>query len=307
MQQAIVTSNVDKQTKSVLPEGYMDEEFLITDELARRKDDVEKLSRLTNILKQLPQERIELEKNKLEKAIESSGVLTKKIVEHAKQLHAEYVGAVMELVSTAGGISKEAYSRYLIQGWYHTRYTPRFEQMFTENLEALFKSSPQLGGFAGIDDKDNKFAKLSAHNIDEEEGHELWALMDIQQVGVCDKIDVMHDVYPETKAIVWSQHDRLTRLPNIGFLGYSFYLEYLIASHSLTLCDVLCAEFGSERSDNRFIYFHFLVDQGHSIDNLQLFDRLVRTEQDMKEVIDNMNFIHAMYKGMTVRALSSAT
>ncbi|WP_164557932.1 hypothetical protein HF313_01510 [Massilia atriviolacea] len=46
--------------------------------------------------------------------------------------------------------------------------------------------------------------------------------------------------------------------------------------------------------------------QGHSPDKLQLFERLVSGEQECKEVIDNMNVVHAMYKGFTLKACAQA-
>ena len=42
----------------------------------------------------------------------------------------------------------------------------------------------------GVDPRANKFAKLLEHGIDEEKGYELWALMDIPNLGVRDSINV---------------------------------------------------------------------------------------------------------------------
>ncbi|EPI5802492.1 iron-containing redox enzyme family protein [Vibrio parahaemolyticus] len=254
---------------------------------------VNKLAKLTKVLDDLSQDRIEKEKMNLDIAISESKGYTKKIIEHASLLHNEYVSMVSSL-SEEGKITKSGLTKYFIQGWYHTSYTTRFEKMFTEHLHK--------GELNDLDSHQNKFAKLNKHHIDEEEGHELWALQDILFLGDKTEIDIFQDVFPETKVIVSTQHDRLNRLPLVGFLGYSFYLELLIATQSFGLLTALNGVLGTTPSDHKFIYYHYLVDQGHAVDNIELLDRMICNEEDYKEVIDNMNLIHAMYSKLTERS-----
>jgi pyrroloquinoline quinone (PQQ) biosynthesis protein C len=281
--------------------GYMTPEFNINQHLEDNKNAVEKLQHLTNILSKLDLDQIKLEEDKLLSEISNTEGFTKKIIQHATNLHEDYVSTISSLAMN-GKITKKGLIKYFIQGWYHTRYTPKFEHMFTELMETQVQDK-QIN-ISEIDHKTNKFVKLMVDNIDEEEGHELWALQDILFLGEKDSIDVMNDVFPETKAIVWSQHDRLTRLPFIGFLGYSFYLELMIARHSLKLLNLLNNSLSTNPKDHKFIYYHYVVDQGHAVDNIQLLNRITRTEEDYKEVIDNMSFIHAMYKGLTLRSFA---
>ncbi|WP_087025751.1 hypothetical protein [Thaumasiovibrio subtropicus] len=272
---------------------HLQPQFEVQPFLEQHQPLIEKLATLTGILDELSPERIEQEKDKLNIAIENASGYTKKIIEHATMLHGEFVDMVSTMAA-GNQISKKGLSYYFIQGWYHTSYTTRFEHMFTERLNN--------GELDTLDSHQNKFAKLTEHNIDEEEGHELWALQDIVFLGEFDTIDPLTQVFPETKAIVSTQHDRLTRLPFVGFLGYSFYLELLIATQSYGLLGAINGVLGTKPEDHKFIYYHYLVDQGHAVDNIELFDQMVTTEADFVEVIDNMNLIHNMYFGLTKKS-----
>ncbi|ELH3114628.1 hypothetical protein RO095_002842 [Vibrio parahaemolyticus] len=119
---------------------------------------VNKLAKLTKVLDDLSQDRIEKEKMNLDIAISESKGYTKKIIEHASLLHNEYVSMVSSL-SEEGKITKSGLTKYFIQGWYHTSYTTRFEKMFTEHLHK--------GELNDLDSHQNKFAKLNKHHIDE--------------------------------------------------------------------------------------------------------------------------------------------
>jgi hypothetical protein len=70
------------------------------------------------------------------------------------------------------------------------------------------------------------------------------------------------------------------------------------------LLNLLNNSLSTNPKDHKFIYYHYVVDQGHAVDNIQLLNRITRTEEDYKEVIDNMSFIHAMYKGLTLRSFA---
>lgn len=281
---------------------YLDRKFRIESELRNQGPRLEKLNKLSAILENLPSDRISREAAKLEHSLKGVHGFTKAILDHMQKLHKDYEKAVMKLALT-GKVSKQGYTNYLVQGWYHTRYTPTFERLFTERLAGHMKDNGV--SMSHVNSNENKFMKMMDHDIDEEEGHELWALQDILHLGKRDSIDVYSDVYPETKALVAIQFDRLDRKPFLGFLGYSFYLEFFIAQHSPKFVKLLTNLFNTERSENAFIYYHYLVDQGHSIDNIEVLNTLVTTEEDYREVIDHMNTVHMLYKGLSLRSFES--
>lgn len=215
---------------------------------------------------------------------------TQKVLAQMDVYHQQFNEMLMAMAQT-GRATKDAYIRYLIQAWYHTKYTPEFEKLFGERLAAHVKKDTSLF------DQGNKFIRLIEEEADEELGHELWALEDVRTLGGSDQVDLLHDVWPETRALVRTQFDRLNRLNFKGFLGYSFYLEFWVAKYAkaqLGIIDMV----GIEKGATTFLYNHYVVDQGHAADNIELLNFLLQTDEDVDEVLDNMAVIHALYYRM---------
>ena len=234
----------------------------------------------------------------LERSEAAATPLTKRVMEAMEEKHLEFNARVASrmtsLLERTEDERKRAYVRYLIQAWYHTQFTPEFERMFGECLKAhLAADTSRFGG-------GNKFIRLIEEGADEELGHELWALADIEKCGGPEVIDLRRDVFPETRALVRSQFDRLNRLNFKGFLGYSFYLESYVAKHSGGQMDVMQA-LGIREDQISFIRNHRLVDQGHAADNIELLNFLLEDESDVDEVLDNMELIHCLYSRMAER------
>jgi hypothetical protein len=221
---------------------------------------------------------------------------TQKILDHMLTLHLEFNEMLANKLEQ-DKITKEAYIRYSIQAWYHTRYTPKFEAKFGERLVQYLKSKENTNF-----EKGNKFIMLVEAGVDEEEGHELWAIQDLQKLGVTE-FHKVNDVFSESKALIATQFDRLNRLNFKGFLGYSFYLEFWVAKYSEFQLELLSSQ-GIPKSCQSFIFNHYVVDQGHAQDNIELLNFLIETEEDLQEVIDNMNIIHLLYSGMVNKCFS---
>lgn len=212
---------------------------------------------------------------------------TKRVLKQMDAYHGEFNNMLMR-VAAEGRASKDAYIRYLIQAWYHTKYTPEFERLFGERLAEHVKGDTKLL------DQGNKFIRLIEEEADEELGHELWALEDIRTLGGPENIDLLNDVWPETRALVRTQFDRLNRLSFKGFLGYSFYLEFWVAKYAKAQLGIIDTV-GIKKDATSFLYNHYVVDQGHAADNIELLNFVLRTDADVEEVLDNMAVIHALY------------
>ena len=240
---------------------------------------------------------IEKEHEKLEN-IEQNKVspLTQKVIDHMLTKHLEFNEMLAEKLEQ-GKITKEGYIRYLIQAWYHTRYTPEFEAKFGNKLAQYTKSKTNTQF-----EKGNKFIMLVEAGVDEEAGHELWAIQDLQKLGVT-HFNKVNDVFAESKALIATQFDRLNRLEFKGFLGYSFYLEFWVAKYSEFQLELLTSQ-GIPKNCQSFIFNHYVVDQGHAQDNIELLNFLIETEDDLQEVIENMDIIHLLYLGMVNKAFN---
>jgi hypothetical protein len=231
---------------------------------------------------------ISKEQLKLDSFEAQASPLTKQIIEHMFGLHAEFNDMLAQKL-TDGKINETSYGHFLIQAWYHTRYTPEFEALFGRKLSEYIQSHKDKAKF----EKGNKFILHVEAGVDEEAGHELWAIQDLKGLGWTE-FDTVTDVFPQTKALIATQFDRLNRLNFKGFLGYSFYLEFWVAKYSQFQLDIL-ESVGISRKHQSFIYNHYVVDQGHALDNVELLNFLIETQADVDEVLDNMNIIHALY------------
>lgn len=234
------------------------------------------------------QEKLELMLN------ENVSALTQKIMDHMLDKHVEFNEMLAHKLAQ-GKITKEGYIRYLIQAWFHTRYTPEFEAIFGQRLAEYIRSKKGANF-----EKGNKFILLVEAGVDEEAGHELWAIQDLKKLGLT-QFDPANDVFEESKALISTQYDRLNRLNFKGFLGYSFYLEFWVAKYSKFQLEILSSQ-GIPQECQSFIFNHSVVDQGHARDNIELLNFLIDTEEDALEVIENMNIIHCLYSGMVSRS-----
>lgn len=237
------------------------------------------------------------EKLKLEE-VERTKVapLTQKVLDHMLQKHLEFNEMLSEKLDQ-GKITREGYIRYLIQAWYHTRYTPDFEALFGQKLASYLRDSSGTKFERG-----NKFIMLVESEVDEEAGHELWALQDLQTLGVTE-FNLATDVFEQSKALIATQFDRIHRLNFMGFLGYSFYLEFWVAKYAAFQLELLTSQ-GIPQEAQTFLHNHYVVDQGHACDNIELLNFLIDSEEVVQEVIENMNIIHLLYSSMVARSFS---
>jgi len=237
------------------------------------------------------------QKEKLE-AIERSQLtpLAQRVRDYLKQKHGE-INQVLSDKNAQEKITAEGYSRYLIQAWYCSSYTPQlqveFSQRLTQYLESTNGSKFERG---------RKFIRMVDSEIDEETGHEIWVLQDLQQLGI-QTFDKVAHVFEESKALISTQFDRLNRLNFIGFLGYSSYLEFLLAKHAAFKLELLSQQ-GIPREAQTFLYNHYVVDQHHAAEQIELFNFLIDSEENVTEVIENINIVHLLYKGLLARAFS---
>lgn len=231
---------------------------------------------------------IEKEQQKLNEIEIQASHFTKQIIEHMFVLHTEFNEMLSQKLAD-DKINEQGYARFLIQAWYHTRYTPEFEALFGKKLAEYIQSHKDKAKF----EKGNKFILQVEAGVDEEAGHELWAIQDLKGLGWAN-FSTEKDVLPQTKALIGTQFDRLNRLNFKGFLGYSFYLEFWVAKYSQFQLDIL-QSVGINREHQSFIYNHYVVDQGHAFDNVELLNFLTESQTDVDEVIENMNIIHTLY------------
>lgn len=263
---------------------------------------IRKLEAQTTALDRLPPKALEQQVALFDRAELEATPLTKGVLVEMDRAHAEFnamMGSKIAAISARGlEEQKRGLIRYLVQAWYYTQFSPEFERMFGERLKDHIASDTSRF------DRGNKYVRLIDGEAEEELGHDLWALQDIQRLGGEDTIDLRRDVFPETRALVRSQFDRLNRLSFKGFLGYSFYLELYVAKYSGTQIEVM-KSLGFREDQLSFLRYHRLADQGHAADNIELLNFLLEDETDVEEVLDNMEVIHCLYMRIIERCFES--
>jgi hypothetical protein len=247
----------------------------------------ERLGAQTAAIQRITDEVLQRQAQALEEEEKQATPFTRRVLEEMTRKHLAFNQMVLRN-AREGRLSQQAYGRYLIQAWYHTQFTPQFERLFGERLKQHVEIDPSQF------DTGNKFIRMIEEGADEELGHELWALEDLQRLGGPAKIDILRDVFPETRALVCTQFDRLSRLDFKGFLGYSFYLEYWVAKYGGSVLKTL----GLPKQNTSFLHNHHVIDQGHAADNIELVNFLIRTEDDLNEVLDNLEIIYCLYYRM---------
>lgn len=250
----------------------------------------QRLKAQTDAIRKMSDAAIEKQGKALDAIEDRATPQTKRVLRQMDAYHGEFNNMLMGMAAN-GKASKQAYINYLIQAWYHTKFTPEFETLFGQRLAEYVKQDTAMF------DQGNKFIRLIEEEADEELGHELWALEDVRALGGPDKIDLLKDVWPETRALVRTQFDRLNRLNFKGFLGYSFYLEFWVAKYAKQQLGMIDAV-GIQKEATSFLYNHYVVDQGHAADNIELLNFLIKTDEDVDDVLDNMSVIHALYYKM---------
>ena len=263
---------------------------------------IRKLEAQTTALDRLPPKALEQQVALFDRAELEATPLTKTVLVEMDRAHAEFnamMGSKIAAISARGlEEQKRRLIRYLVQAWYYTQFSPEFERMFGERLKEHIASDTSRF------DRGNKYVRLIGGEAEEELGHDLWALQDIQRLGGEDTIDLRRDVFPETRALVRSQFDRLNRLSFKGFLGYSFYLELYVAKYSGTQIEVM-KSLGFREDQLSFLRYHRLADQGHAADNIELLNFLLEDEHDVEEVLDNMEVIHCLYMRIIERCFEA--
>ena len=263
---------------------------------------IRKLEAQTTALDRLPPKALEQQVALFDRAELEATPLTKTVLVEMDRAHLEFnamMGSRIAAISARGLEElKRGLIRYLVQAWYYTQFSPEFERTFGERLKEHIASDTSRF------DRGNKYVRLIDGEAEEELGHDLWALQDIQQLGGEDTIDLRRDVFPETRALVRSQFDRLNRLSFKGFLGYSFYLELYVAKYSGTQIEVM-KSLGFREDQLSFLRYHRLADQGHAADNIELLNFLLEDENDVEEVLDNMEVIHCLYMRIIERCFEA--
>lgn len=155
-----------------------------------------------------------------------------------------------------GTLKREHYARFLIEIYHYVRHSTRL----------LAAAASRLGP-----DRQRLFARFVEH-MEEEAGHDQWALSDLKALGV-DPVRVVNSTpLPATDAMVGFQYYAIEHLGPVSILGYIYALETLGSGTSNAVAEALKRIPGVGDDALTFLLGHGEADVGH-VETLKSFVR----------------------------------
>lgn len=159
-----------------------------------------------------------------------------------------------------GTLTREHYARLLVEIYHYVKHSTRL----------LAAAAARLGP-----EKHRMFARFAEH-MQEEAGHEQWALRDLEALGVPRSRVVATTPLPPTDAMVGYQYYAIEHLGPISILGYIYALETLGSGASTSVAEALKRVLGVGDDALTFLLGHGEADVGH----VEKLASLIRAEAE---------------------------
>lgn len=196
-----------------------------------------------------------------------------------------------------GKITCKGYINYLIQAWYCSSYTPRLQNNFNQFISQYSKSFNEEKLSRG-----SQFILTMEADSHEEIGHEIFALQDLQKLGV-KQFNLIYDIFDESKKLIATQSNILKPSKFIGFFGYCFYMEFMFAKY-IDFQLKLLIEAGIPREAQTFLFNHYVIDLSHAGHDIDLLNFFVDSDEIVVSINENIDLVHSLYKGILARAFN---
>lgn len=190
-------------------------------------------------------------------------------------LHSRLLRHVM-----AGTMSRELYAALLRETWHFVRHTPGHLRL----------AAARLG--------DDAMKAIFLHHAEEETGHDMWALADLEELGV-DPEEVRQSVpLPHTTALVAYQHYTVTRLHPKALLGLEYAMEGLTAQAGGSAVERLKTSLSLPDRALRFFSGHAELDCTHAQDDADVIRRHIITPEEQRAVLRNARDSVVLYTSL---------
>lgn len=188
-----------------------------------------------------------------------------------------------------GELTIEHYKSYLRQTYHYSKNSPQIKTLAT----TYFRGS------------DRKFVRMFYKHATSEIGHDELALNDLKTLGEdVDHIRIENPL-PTTVALnAFAIYQICNRNP-IGYLGYSFFLEFLPTSSGTSYMELL-EKVGIPREAMSFITEHANVDVYHNKMMEKYVDGLIVSESDLQSVIYTLRGTGELFAHMLESAFKEA-
>lgn len=182
-----------------------------------------------------------------------------------------------ELITKLPWEEKEFYAQYLAQTFFYVSHSVKLLKYALERT------------------KDAKLKQHLAQHINEETGHEKWALSDLKNLGY----DIKNfSELPSTQNLYSSIYEGIDRDGALAIVGYAMALESISASKGPEIGNRLKSTWGAKCSS--FVASHGDKDQGHNQENIQLLDFFSNQDSHKLEkyVVDSLQHFNDFLLGV---------
>lgn len=180
-----------------------------------------------------------------------------------------------------GGVSRELYVAFLTQAYHHVRHTVPLMMAMGSRLP------PRLGWLQ----------RHVVQYIEEEQGHEVWILNDLEAAGGHRASAMQSTPSPATDAMVAYAFDVTMRRNPVGFFGMVHVLEGTSVAIALHAADRIQAGLGLPDQAFTYLRTHGQVDREHLDQLRSIVDRFDDPE-DRAAVLQCARAIYWLYGEM---------
>lgn len=182
----------------------------------------------------------------------------------------------------AGGGDLENYKTYLINVYKYARFSAKIIALAASRC---INSHPELGKY------------LLAHS-GEEEGHDHWALQDLNDLGVAK--EVVEDAYPvpACSALIGYTHYLAGYGNPVALFGWLFVLESMGDDLGTKVAGFIDKNFGLQGGSLRFVAGHGINDIEHTADIIEHLHKFVTDERDKADIVHAARVVGNLYVRM---------
>lgn len=182
----------------------------------------------------------------------------------------------------AGILTNEDYARYLTNVYHYARFSPVIM------AAAAARCCSTHEGLA---------AYLLRHAL-EEQGHEKWALADLEKLGVSGETVVRTRSMPACAALVGYVHDLATFGNPVAIMGWMYVLEAVGADIGTDVSARLSENRGGKSAPVQFVAGHGEADASHIAAISQTIERHIQTPDDRRDVCEAARVVSYLYTTM---------
>ncbi|WP_214662476.1 iron-containing redox enzyme family protein [Amazonocrinis nigriterrae] len=264
---------------------------------SRDEETINKLVLESIRINQITLEILVEQKTKLNEAEKSQVTPIAQNVTNYMLLKMQEINELLYQKKEQGKITYNGYISYLIQAWYCSSYTPelqnKFNQLISQYSQTFNEDKLRRG---------SKLILMMESDSNEEIGHEIFALQDLQKLGI-KQFNISHDIFDESKQLITTQLGLLDQSKFIGFLGYCFYMEFLFAKY-IDFQLKLLREAGIPREAQTFLFNHYVIDLSHAGHDIELLNFFADSDEIVVLINENIDVVHSLYKGILTRAFN---